>query len=195
MYKTSRNLGKLQMLLFIGLGLVFYNEFLVYWINYINWPSLHKYQHAEDATEKSIRILLVADPQLIGENDEPWFQSWAARWDSDRYLRTTYTLANAYVKPDATFYLGDLFDEGLKSSDEQVARYFERFQAIFQCERMLKQKNIKQYFISGDNDIGGEYYGDRNDYLAERFERYFGDIVQVLELNPFINLVKLVNPF
>jgi len=135
--------------------------------------------------------LLVADPQLIGENDEPFYYSALARWDSDRYLRSNYILANSYVKPDATLYLGDLFDEGLKSSDEQIARYFERFQAIFECERMQKQKKIKQYFISGDNDIGGEYYGDRNDYLAERFERYFGEIIQVLELNSFVNLVKL----
>lgn len=130
--------------------------------------------------------------KLIGENDEPFYYSALARWDSDRYLRSNYILANSYVKPDATLYLGDLFDEGLKSSDEQIARYFERFQAIFECERMQKQKKIKQYFISGDNDIGGEYYGDRNDYLAERFERYFGEIIQVLELNSFVNLVKLV---
>lgn len=50
---------------------------------------------------------------------------------------------------------------------------------------------IKQIFISGDNDIGGEYFGDRNDYLAERFERYFGPMVDFFSLNSFIDVVKL----
>lgn len=187
----NKNFSKLRIVFFLALGLIFYNEFLVYVISYINWPSLHFAHHSKNASDRPIRLLLVADPQLIGENDEPWFLSWIARVDSDRYLRNSYIFANAYVEPDATLYLGDLFDEGLKSSDEQVQRYFDRFQHIFQCDKMQKVHKIKQVFISGDNDIGGEYVGDRNDYLAERFERYFGDVIDVFELNSFVNLVKL----
>ena len=56
---------------------------------------------------------------------------------------------------------------------------------------MQNVHKIKQIYISGDNDIGGEYYGDRNDHLAERFEKYFGDIVDVLDLNSFLNIIKL----
>jgi hypothetical protein len=181
--------SKLKIIFYLGLSLIFYNEFLVYWISYINWPSVHNYSTSK--TNESYRLLLVADPQLIGENDEPWFLSWIAQWDSDRYLRSTYALANSHVKPNATIYLGDLFDEGLKSSDEQLYRYYNRFQRIFQCEKMQNVHKIKQIYISGDNDIGGEYYGDRNDHLAERFEKYFGDIVDVLDLNSFLNIIKL----
>lgn len=121
--------------------LVIYNEFLVYWFAYVSWPPLHK-EHlsklAKNDSNRPYRLLLVADPQLIGENDEPWFLGHLARWDSDRYLRATFALANSYVKPDATVYLGDLFDEGLKSSNGQFERYFERFKAIFKFDRMEK---------------------------------------------------------
>jgi len=95
-------------LFLISLSLVFYNEVAVYWLNYASWPGIKTLK----LEENSIRLLLVADPQLIGENDEPWYQSWAARWDSDRYLRNTFLLANSYIKPNSTIFLGDLFDEG-----------------------------------------------------------------------------------
>lgn len=187
----SKNISKFKIIFYLGLSLIFYNEFLVYYISYINWPSLHFSNHTTKSVNQSIRLLLVADPQLIGENDEPWFVSWLARWDSDRYLKNSFILANSYVKPHATMFLGDLFDEGLKSNDEQIQRYFDRFQNIFQCEKMQTIHKIKQIYISGDNDIGGEYIGDRNDFLAERFERYFSDIIDVFELNSFIDIIKL----
>lgn len=61
----SRTLSKLQIILYLGLGLVFYNEFLVYWINYVNWPSIHTYQlDKHNASNQPIRLLLVADPQV-----------------------------------------------------------------------------------------------------------------------------------
>jgi len=99
---------KVKIIFFISLSLIFYNEFAVYWLNYASWPSSEKLKLNTDA----VRLLLIADPQLIGENDEPWYQSWAARWDSDRYLRNTFILANSYIKPNSTIFLGDLFDEG-----------------------------------------------------------------------------------
>lgn len=122
--------------------LILYNEFLVYWLAYLNWPLIHK-EHLfatlpKNDSARPYRLLLVADPQLIGENDEPWYFSHLARWDSDRYLRSTFALANSYVQPDATVYLGDLFDEGLKSNDAQYERYFQRFRSIFRYEYMEK---------------------------------------------------------
>ena len=79
----------------------------------------------------------------------------------------------------------------MKSSDEQIKRYFNRFNHIYQCDKMSKIYGTKQIFISGDNDIGGEYPGDRNDRLQERFETYFGKVVDAFELNEFINIFKL----
>ena len=104
----SRTSLKVKTIFFISLSLVFYNEFAVYWLNYASWPGIDTLKLDAD----SVRLLLVADPQLIGENEEPWYQSWVARWDSDRYLRNTFLLANSYIKPNSTIFLGDLFDEG-----------------------------------------------------------------------------------
>jgi hypothetical protein len=56
---------------------------------------------------------------------------------------------------------------------------------------MLETYGIRQIFISGDNDVGGEYIGDRNDFLVKRFESYFNKTVDAIELNNFINVVKL----
>ena len=110
--------------------LVVYNEFLIYFVAYLSWPKRH-------VDNNGTSFLLVADPQLIGERDEPLWYGWLARWDSDRYLHNTYMLANSYVQPDVVAFLGDLFDEGLKANDEQYARYFSRFQAVFQLGKAL----------------------------------------------------------
>ena len=191
MYLKTISKYHLRILGILALGIIFYNEFAVYWINYLGWPTLTKIKVDESTGEKSLRFLLVADPQLIGENDEPWYYDWIARWDSDRYLRNTFLLAESYTKPDVIIYLGDLFDEGLKSSDAQFDRYFNRFNSIFRTEKLAKKNGIKHVYISGDNDVGGEYFNDRNDRLGERFEKYFGPMVDVINLNKFTELVKL----
>jgi len=49
----------------------------------------------------------------------------------------------------------------------------------------------RQIYISGDNDIGGEYPGDRTNRLQKRFEKYFGNVVDAFELNSFVNILKL----
>lgn len=195
--RPSKN--KFQLVSILSFLLMLYNEVLVYWQAYLKWPQLHEqglfnYKNGtriNNLDERPIRLLLVADPQLIGENDEPWYFSWIARWDSDRYLRSGFVLANSYTKPDSTIFLGDLFDEGLKSTDEQVERYYNRFKSIFKFDLMSQKFGIKQIFISGDNDVGGEYYGDRNDYLVNRFEKYFGPNVDLIKMNSFIKFLKL----
>ncbi|CAF0787621.1 unnamed protein product [Brachionus calyciflorus] len=193
------NKNRIKLFFFLTIFIIFYNEIYVFWKAYLNWPSLHKpslfyYKNGsfiKNTNERPVRFLLVADPQLIGENDEPWFLSWLAQWDSDRYLKSTFILANSYTKPDATIFLGDLFDEGLKSSDAQVERYFKRFNKIFQIEKMQKKYSIPQIFISGDNDIGGEYFGDRNNRLVKRFEKYFNSTIDLIQFNSFIKFLKL----
>jgi metallophosphoesterase superfamily enzyme len=34
------------------------------------------------------------------------------RWDSDKYLKKSYSFAMSYVQPEVVVFLGDLFDEG-----------------------------------------------------------------------------------
>lgn len=80
---------------------------------------------------------------------------------------------------------------GLKSTDDQFERYFKRFNHIYQCEKMYAVYGTRQIYISGDNDIGGEYPGDRTDRLQKRFEAYFGNVVDAFSLNSFVNILKL----
>ena len=159
-----------------------------------HFPALHVVDDAKSSgpqrNHRPLRFLLVADPQLIGENDEPWYYDWLARWDSDRYLRGTFAVASSYVQPDVIVYLGDLFDEGLAANDAQFKRYYERFTRAFRCGK--QDRHVRQIYVSGDNDIGGEYYNDRTDYLADRFESYFGPLVDSIDISSHnLELIKL----
>lgn len=65
----------------IVLATIFYNEFLVY--------EVQKFKWAMRECSDCVKILLVADPQILGEKYENYFGSWIARWDSDRYSQQT----------------------------------------------------------------------------------------------------------
>lgn len=102
-------------------------------------------------TGNCTKILFVADPQILGEqNDRSWYSSWAI-WDSDRFLRNTFRRAIAHSWPDAVCFLGDLMDEGSIASDEQHERYADRFRKVFPLPA-----HTRAIHAAGDNDIGGE---------------------------------------
>ncbi|XP_065201543.1 uncharacterized protein Mppe isoform X2 [Planococcus citri] len=123
------------------------NEYLVYILKpVVSWPAIKC-----NKTEHCTKILLVADPQILGEYKE----NFLARFDSDRYLRNTFTTALQFVKPDGIIFLGDLFDEGSVATTDQFNRYCNRFHSIFQLEK-LTGADTETVFIPGDNDIGGE---------------------------------------
>ncbi len=72
------------------------------------WP----YFGLENRTDPDlpIRLLLVADPQLIGEKNEMPLLGWISRWDSDRQdmIRNMTTLLTTYAYapiPTSTFDL------------------------------------------------------------------------------------------
>jgi hypothetical protein len=96
-----------------------------------------------------------------------------------RYLAKTFAAANAYVKPDWLVFLGDIFDEGLSASDDEFKRYFDRFNSIFS----YKQHEQRSIIIPGDNDVGGEYYGDKQPILRQRFRNYFGRTIGLFHQN------------
>jgi hypothetical protein len=96
-----------------------------------------------------------------------------------RYLAKTFTQVKAYIKPDWTLFLGDIFDEGLSATDDEFKRYFERFNSIFN----YRNDEDRCIIIPGDNDVGGEYYGDKQPILRERFRNYFGRIIALYHQN------------
>ena len=166
--RFSRKYLRFRFIIYAAISLIFYNEFVVYWLSTLKYPQIES---------NGTRFFLIAGPQLIGDNDEPLFLKSIAKWDSDRYLHKTYQLARKFAKPDIIIFLGDIFDEGVKSNNEQFNGYQKRFEKIFE----LDATNSKRLIIcAGDNDIGGEY-NDRTEILEKRFEQYFGSLVDLVK--------------
>lgn len=117
---------------------IIYNEWFIYSLYANKWPSLYC------GNEKYCKtILLVADPQLLGEERE----NVLSRWDSDRYLFNTYGRAVQHVNPDNVVFLGDLMDEGSLADQNAFERYLYRFSKIFFFKSTIPiaSKNVSQY--------------------------------------------------
>lgn len=149
----------------IAVGLVFYNEFLTYSLLPLQWVS-----NLKCSSSNCVKLLLVADPQILGQQDS----SAIAQWDSDRYLLKTFNYAFSYTEPDIVIFLGDVMDEGHISSDRQFQADLNRFQSIF---RISQDLNVLIMYLPGDNDIGGE--GDPIlPQVVHRFEKAFQEAIE-----------------
>ncbi|CAH1967806.1 unnamed protein product [Acanthoscelides obtectus] len=147
--------------------IILYMEYFSYILNTFNW-------HSVKCTDrpKCARILLVADPQIIGnKNEAPHFLTPFTIFDSDRYLHVTYQLAFEFVRPDIVIFLGDLMDEGHTASDIEFNNYVRRLFNIFLIHTDAAMY-VKHVWLPGDNDIGGE---DTvvTQQKVRRFERAF----------------------
>ena len=128
-----------------------------------------------------LRIILIADPQILGEDHE----TFIARFDNDRHMLKNFDRAVSHVQPDLAIFLGDLMynfmkiyknlltifhsrDEGSIANEEKFERYFLRFKKVFKLS-----KNVKSIFIPGDNDIGGAEFETVKH--VERFKKSFGN--------------------
>lgn len=144
----------------LALALLFYNEVLTYLLLPYQWAG-----QLECLSGQCVKIVAVADPQILGEQDS----SLLARWDCDRYLQRTFSQALTHVQPDIVLFLGDEMDEGHIASDAQFRTDLNRFQSIFQIPDELSALSI---YVPGDNDIGGE--GDPIlPHVVHRFDNIF----------------------
>ena len=135
----------------IGLLLLtaIYNEVLCYWLATWSWNSLPTTTHPQ----QQLRVLFVADPQLVGSNDAPpAMVRPVTQLDCDRYLAKTYAYAVQHVRPDVVVFLGDLLDEGSRADQDEFSSYVRRFNAVFPKLPTERYRVV----IPGDNDIGGE---------------------------------------
>jgi len=169
------------LLAIVALLVVFINEVLFYELARLKWPDIDHIAQKPNVE----KLLLVADPQLIGEKDEGFF-GMITRIDADRYLAKTFAQASAHVQPNWILFLGDIFDEGLSANDDEFKRYFNRFDTIFHYEGREQRCIV----IPGDNDVGGEYYGDKQPILRQRFRNYFGRTIALYRQNN-IEFLKL----
>lgn len=140
-----------------------YCEWFIYVVQPQYWTDLKCKEHDSTCT----KILFIADPQIQGEMAVPAPLSYLLNWDSDRYLKSTFSVVMKHFKPDVLVYLGDLMDEGSISTMVQFHRYVKRLANIFDVDYQ-----VLQVWTPGDNDIGGENEPIRHDKLAE-FDKVF----------------------
>ncbi|PNF22752.1 hypothetical protein B7P43_G06671 [Cryptotermes secundus] len=139
---------KTRIILVIIIAVLIYNEYIAYSLKkWFSWPTIHC-----STSSKCIKILLVADPQILGEQYEVYFpRGLISRWDSDRYIYKVFQKAVSHVDPHVVVFLGDIMDEGSVATDDEFKRYIERFHNVFHVNH-----RAKFVFLPGDNDIGGE---------------------------------------
>lgn len=142
----------------LTLLLMFFNEVLIYYIAQSSWQSIDCQQ------ENCTRLLLIADPQILGNSYDRSSHSALARYDSDRYLQKSFERAISFTQPHIIVFLGDLLDEGNIATAQEYKQYVKRFKRIFQNKRLSNRIHVP-----GDNDIGG----DNGDYISNSNQRRF----------------------
>ena len=131
--RVAVHVSKLCLLIF--LATITYNEYLCYWVHYRSWPRV------PPSTDETVSVLLVADPQILGEDHEPsGVLGSLRRWDGDRYLHKSYRFAQKHsdlsilsvsfsrwalsgYSVDVVVFLGDLADEASEADGDQLERY------------------------------------------------------------------------
>lgn len=136
--------------------------------------------------------MFVADPQIIGEQDDRNWYNPLAIWDCDRFLGSTFSRAIAHTDPDVVNFMGDIMDEGSIANDDEYQRYIERFNNIFALP-----SQTKAMYIPGDNDIGGEGDDRVTKKKISRFRNTFNEekILVVNGRNRFISCNMITKDF
>ncbi|CAD5218361.1 unnamed protein product [Bursaphelenchus okinawaensis] len=139
--------------------------------------------------ENGIKVLVVADPQLVGYQNEPKLGGGLRRWDSDNYMKRAYSLAYDNYKPDVVIFLGDLIDEMIFATQNELEMAIDRFYNVFPQFDL----NTTLIFIPGDNDIGGEVepvHEHLKVKFAEKFLNFYSrkPIDKLLELSSVYSL-------
>eukprot|EP00088_Acartia_fossae_P068891 TRINITY_DN8847_c0_g1_i1.p1 TRINITY_DN8847_c0_g1~~TRINITY_DN8847_c0_g1_i1.p1 ORF type:complete len:374 (+),score=50.80 TRINITY_DN8847_c0_g1_i1:88-1209(+) len=174
--KMALNFSKLCILILVGT--VAYNEYVVYYMDYFNWPRV---------PDDACTILFLADPQIQGKTLEPpGLLGSIQRWDSDRYLGNVYSWITSKYPSATTVFLGDLLDEGSIATSEDFAEYAARFKAIFPSDRV---KGV--VYTPGDNDIGGEGMDMVTVAKLDRYNKQFGLQKPVIEACPKLDIVPV----
>jgi len=151
--------------LFIVCAVVVYCEIFSFSVCCWQWPKL-----SSASDEDELRVLFVADPQLVGLRDEPRLLGAVTRWDCDKYLQFGFFHAVAHVRPHVVVFLGDLLDEGSIASDDEFVTYIRRFRRVFRMPT-----TVRSVFASGDNDVGGEGSDSKLPWKLDRFAKHFQD--------------------
>lgn len=127
---------------------MFFNEVLIYYIAQASWHSIdcklgkllnvHYMSFIIKGTlftENCTRLLLIADPQILGNSYDRSHHSPFGRFDSDRYLQKTFERAVSFTQPHIIVFLGDLLDEGNIATAQEYKQYVRRFKNIYRSKK------------------------------------------------------------
>ena len=111
---TFIHTGVLKRVAIFAVCLFVFCEYLIYYlvIFQCSWPEIN----IEETNRPSepLKTMFLTDTHLLGSKDGHWFDKLRREWQMERAFQT----AISYFNPDVVFLLGDLFDEGMKCSDE-----------------------------------------------------------------------------
>lgn len=180
---TFFNTGVLKRLAVFAVCLFVFCEYLIYYIVILqcSWPQLN----IEETHRPSepLKAMFLTDTHLLGSKDGHWFDKLRREWQMERAFQT----AVAHFNPDVVFLLGDLFDEGMKCSDEEWDNYIQRFHKMFR-----HSEHTEFYVVVGNHDIGFHPEASGDKHLFRRFSSMFDSpSVKLLSLRG--NLFVLVN--
>ena len=80
--------------------------------------------------DRPLNVMFVTDVHIksdtIGNFTENLMREWQMYW--------TFKLAKERFRPHAIIILGDLFDEGMRYTEEEYEQVFRKFENIFTCK-------------------------------------------------------------
>lgn len=178
----QRRVSKKHLLLTFVMGVVLYNEWLTYAATTLNWP------HLAAPSEDSVRLLLVADPQILSQisDSEPVFPlSLITIWDADRYVSRGFQMALWKTKPDIVVFLGDLLNDGSIFNDTDFYSTLQHFKNLLSVPDYVKHTIA----VPGDNDIGGE---GEDLVTPHKVKRFYSFLNQSMTLQyKFVDFIQL----
>ncbi|KAK2880015.1 hypothetical protein FQN49_000650 [Arthroderma sp. PD_2] len=118
------------------------------WNKWEHWPASATPHH----------VAFIADPQLIDAHTypgRPWPLSSLTEFYTDLYLYRTHSLLQKYLRPDSTFFLGDLFDGGREWGMEGYSSPDPRFKGYGNDYWMKDYRRFSKIFLDTRN-LGGD---------------------------------------
>ncbi|KAJ7360528.1 Metallophosphoesterase 1 [Desmophyllum pertusum] len=186
MMRTSSTLlytGLLKRVAIFAVCLFVFCEWFIYYlvIFQCSWPEINIDENNRQS--EPLKAMLLTDTHLLGSKDGHWFDKLRREWQMERAFQT----ALSHFNPDVVFLLGDLFDEGMKCSDEEWDFYIQRFRRMFR-----HSEHTELHVVVGNHDIGFHPDASRDKHLFRRFSSVFDSpSVELLSIRG--NLFVLVN--
>ncbi|KJE97219.1 metallophosphoesterase 1 [Capsaspora owczarzaki ATCC 30864] len=131
-------------------------------------------ESASASEPHAIRLLVIADPHLIGHQRGHWLDRLRREFAMQQSFRAIAQLLPEDQRPHAVLLLGDIFDEGQWDTQENWDDDLRRFHRVFDMSSMRSPNRQPPLLkvVVGNHDVGFHYV--MNQWLLERFAHAFG---------------------